>query len=48
MASQERVVDESGLDPRNTDPLGPGALPSGNGVYDLDMAGLGISMLFQY
>ena len=37
----------SGLDPTNTDPLGPGALPSGNGNYYLSMGRVGMSLLFE-
>ncbi len=46
LRSQEREITNSGLSPTNTDPNGPGALPSGNGSYYLNMYRLGMSFLF--
>ncbi|MEE2750330.1 MAG: hypothetical protein VX519_02800 [Myxococcota bacterium] len=48
LASKERVIEQSGLDLKNTDPESAGALPSGNGSYDLDMSSVGLSLLFQF
>jgi hypothetical protein len=48
MITQDREITNSGLDPRNTDPLGPGALPSGNGSYYLNMGRVGMSLLTQF
>jgi hypothetical protein len=47
MVTQDREITNSGLDPTNTDPLGPGALPSGNGSYYLNMGRVGMSLLFE-
>jgi len=48
LASKERIIEQSGLDLKNTDPDSAGALPSGNGSYDLDMSSLGLSVLFHF
>jgi hypothetical protein len=46
LRSQQREITNSGLSLTNTGSDGPGALPSGNGLYYLNMCRLGMSLLF--